>query len=376
MAKSTKFKSVVVKEDPKTSLAEAGISSLRLTNGMRVVTVGHANYPNHDRPIYAQVLNYLRDSKPAVTILLGSMIDEDAFRALLEEEENYLHEVPDAPEVQAARALQGMENQVMALGKSCGDFIKSFADASGGRVIYIPSATHLSMGNEVRIIEAIQQKKRVLDNWSANHADAPETPSDPTIELPKKLAKLLQIDEDPRIITLRYGAAVKVNGKVLFMIGDFRRRHPGDAAKVEWEQRGCDIVRSFDGKLASAWMTTPKHSLPGLVLNFWQFHEVGYLWDSTRMGHLRDYDRRALGFWTGVSYEGELFGQSVPVIRGEDGRRSFVVDGVTYTEDTPGALPNGSEITLLPAATAPEIPVTKPQPAARKPRKASKRAKR
>jgi len=368
MAKSTSYKSVVVKEDPKTSLAEAGIHPLTLANGMRVAVFGHAYFPNHDRNLHEMILQYLRDTRPEAVILLGGMIDENAFKDIIEMEDNYLHEFPDAPEVSEAREAGGFEEQILSLGKACGDYIKSFQEASGGTVIYIPSATHLSMGNEVRLIEAIQRKKKVLDNWSANHPDASEIPSDPSIPLPKKLAQLLEIDGLSNIHVKRYGAAVKINGKTLFMIGDFRRRHAGDASKVEWEQRGLNIVRSFDGKVASGWMTTANHSMPGLVLQFHEFHEVGYLWDATRMGHYRDYDRRAPGFCSYVSVEGELFGSAIAIIRGEDGRRSFVDDVEdcnfkVYTEATPGALPHGEEISL---ASKKPAKVT-PRPASRKP---------
>jgi hypothetical protein len=370
MANNTQYKGIVVKEDAKTSLKEAGVNTLRLENGMRVVALGHAYFPNHDRSLHALLLQYLRDTQPDAVILLGGMVDEGAFRSLVDEEDNYLHEFADAPEVDAARAVEGgFEEKVLALGKSCGDFIRSFADASGGKVIYIPSATHLSMGNEVRLMEYIQRKKKVLDAWSAKHPEATDAPSNPLIDLPKKLAVLFGLDSDRRVVVQRYGSAVKVNGKMLFMIGDYRRRHAGDSSKVEWEQRRCDIVRGFDGKVASGWMTTPNDTLPGLKLDFWQFHEVGYLWDATRKGEYRDYDRRAPGFWTGVSYQGEMFGQSVVFLRGTDGRRSFVVDledgsFKAYTEETPGALGVGEEITLLPKSQSSEAPVT-PRPAAK-----------
>ncbi len=386
MSKSTSYKSVVVKEDPKTSLVEAGIHPLTLSNGMRAVAVSHAYFPNHDRNIHKMFLQYLRDTKPAVVLLLGGMIDENAFKELIEQEDNYLHEYEDAPEIATARLAGGFEAQILSLGKACGEYIKSFADASGGMVVYIPSATHLSMGNEVRLIEAIQRKKKVLDAWSANHPDASELPSDPSVPLPKKLAQLLQIDNLPNITVKRFGAAVKVNGKTLFMIGDFRRRHAGDASKVEWEQRALNIVRGFDGKVASGWMTTTKHTMPGLVLEFHEFHECGYFWDPTRMGHFRDYDRRAPGFCSFVSVDGVLFGGAVPIIRGNDGRRSFIDDVgdgefKVYTEDFPGALPHGEEITLLPAqaaapaeAIAPPAPAPEPAPKSTRKQSASKKA--
>jgi len=375
MSKGTSYKSVVVKEDPKTSLTEAGIYPLKLEDGRRAVAIGHLYFPSHDRSMFAVLLQYLRDTRPDVVFLLGGMIDEDAFKALSDQEDSYLHDYPDAPEVEAAREEPSFEKMVLALGKTCGKFIKEIQSASGGLLIYIPSATHLSMSNEVRLMEYIQFKKRYLDNWSDNHPDAPELPNDPSISLPRQLAELLQIDGCTKIKVLRYGAAVLVNNHTLFMIGDFRRRNAGDASKVEWEQRRLNIVRSFDGKVASNWMTTPNHTMPGLKLNFWQFHEVGYLWDPSRMGHLRDYDRRAPGFFTATVVGGGLFGQAVIILRGKDGRRSFVVDGVPYTEKEPGCLPNGETLTL--EGGGPSFPVTPRPGKARKatsPKKSSKRS--
>jgi len=357
MSKGTSFKSVVVKEDPKTSLAEAGIYPLKLEDGRRAVAIGHLYFPNHDRSMFEVLLQYLRDTKPDVVFLLGGMVDEDAFKALIDQEDSYLHELPDAPEIEEARQEPSFEKMVLALGKTLCEFIKSIQKASTGLLIYIPSATHESMSNEVRLMEYIQFKKRALDSWSDNHPDASDLPNDPSILLPRQLSKLLDLEGEANIRVLRYGASVLVNDNTLFMIGDFRRRNAGDASKTEWEQRRRNIVRSFDGKVASNWMTTPNHTMTGLKLNFWQFHEVGYLWDETRMGHLRDYDRRAPGFWTGVILGNELFGQSIPIIRGDDGRRSFVVDCVPYTEKEPGGLPHGETLTLEPVvATSPVTP--------------------
>jgi len=346
MAKNTPFKGVVVKEDSKTSLRSAKIHPLTLANGMRIVALGHIYYPYHDRSLVEQVIQYLRDTKPDVVLLMGGIVSEDAFRSLTDTEDNYLHDVPEVPEVLAAQKAGLFEDQVLALGKTCGDFVKSIQEAAGGTVIYVPSWTHLSMPNEVRLMEHIQFKKRALDGWSSKYPEADEHPSDPSIRLPKDLAELFGLTNLPNIKVTRYGAGIKVNGKTLFMIGDFRRRNAGDASKTEWEQRGISVVRSFDGKVASSWMTTAKHSLPSLTLNYWQFHEIGYLFDAIHMAHLRDYDRRAPGFWAGTIVETELFGRSIPILRGVDGRRSFLVDGKGYTETEPGCLSDGEEITL------------------------------
>ncbi|HMP50355.1 MAG TPA: hypothetical protein PKD05_02275 [Candidatus Melainabacteria bacterium] len=348
MSKATNFKSVVVKEDQKTSLAEAGIFKMTLADGMRAVALAHVYFPHHDRKLFAKVLDYLRDTKPAVVFLLGGMVDEEVFRSLGEDKQHHLHDWPDVAEVVEAKQAGGFEDMILKLGELCGKFIESIQEAAGGKVVYIPSATHLSMSNEIRIMEWIQQTKRVRDGWSSKNPEASDLPSDPTIELPRKLEVLFNLHKHEMIRIIRYGAAVEVNGDTLFMIGDFRRRHPGGASLVEWEQRHKNIVRSFDGKVFSGYFSSPKHTLPSLQLNHWETHEVGYLWDAKKMGQLRDYDRRAQGFWTGIVVEGELFGQSVPIVRGDDNRRSFWVDGRGYIETEPNCCATGDVITVGP----------------------------
>jgi hypothetical protein len=202
------------------------------------------------------------------------------------------------------------------------------------------------MGNEVRLTEWIQFTKRYLNGWTVNHPESPDIVSNPSVQIPKELDELFGLADNPHFRVLRHGAGVLVNDEVLFMIGAFRRRHPGDASYVEWEQRGVSVVRSFDGKVASWWMTRPIHTLPGLRLQSFQGHELGYLWDPVLMAHHGDYDRRAPGFWQGRIVLGKVFGRSVPIIRGEDGRRSFVVGEAVYTEESAGCTHDGGEIFL------------------------------
>jgi len=347
MAKSTSFKRVVVKEDAKTNMRAAKIHPMRLANGQKIVALGHLYYPYHDRSLFELVLQYLRDEKPDVVLLLGGIVAEDAFKSLWDVEDNYLHDYPEVPEVEEAKAAGGFEDRIRALADRCReDLFLKIQEATGKLVIWDPSWTHLSMPNEVRMIEWIQGTKRYLDGWMQNHPDSSDVLSDPSDQLPKKLDELFGLQNMPNIKVLRYGAGVKVNNDVLFMIGDFRRRNAGDSSKVEWEQRGCSVVRSFDGKVASWWMTTADHTLPGLRLKYWQGHEVGYLWDPIYMAHLRDYDRRAPGFWAGRIVFDKVVGRAVPVRRGNDGRRSFVVNGKPYTESEPGCTWCGEELRL------------------------------
>jgi len=354
MPKSTSFKKVVVKEDAKTNMRAAKIHPLRLAHGQKIVAAGHLYFPYHDRSMFETWLKFLEEQKPAVVLLLGGIVSEDAFKALWEDEDNYLHDYPEVPEVAEAKEAGLFEDRVMALADRIReDLFVRIAKASGGLVIWDPSWTHLSMGNEVRMVEWIQGTKRFLDGWTANHPDSSDVLSDPSVRVPRELDKLFGLESmdgkegRPHIKVLRYGAGVKINDELLFMIGDFRRRQPGDASFVEWEQRGCSVVRSFDGKVASWWMTHPDHTLPGLRLKFEQGHEIGYMWDPIYNAHFRDYDRRAAGFWWGRIRFGKVEGRSIPFRRGADGRRSFVVNGKPYTEPEPGCTWCGEEIVLV-----------------------------
>lgn len=354
MPKSTKFKSVVVKEDPKTSLRAAKIHPLRLKNGAKVAAIGHLYWPYHDRNFFDLFLQYCRDEKPDVVLLLGGIFSESAWKSLWENEDNYVHDYPEVPEVVEARSAGIFEDRVRALcDRGREEVFDRITETGVKLVLWVPSWTHLSMENEVRLTEWIQFTKRFLDGWMTNHPDASDILSDPDDVLPKELDVLFGLTDNPKVKMLRYGAGVKVNDDVLFMIGDFRRRNPADSSLVEWRNRNSSIVRSFDGKVASWWMTTPDDTLPGLKLKYWQGHEIGYMWDPIQMAHLRDYDFRAPGFWTGRIVFGKVVGKSVLLRRGDDGRRSFVVSGKPYTEETPGCTWTGEEIEV-PEELAPE----------------------
>jgi len=346
MAKrNSAFKPVVVKEHPVQSLAEAGIYDLQVEDGTRIVAVANTLFPNHDENLVQVILTHIEQTRPEVVVLLGHVADEDSFRSLADTEYNFLHRLTDSKELAAALANDGFEEKVLALGKANGEFIKRFGQF-GATVFYIPSWTNIGLPNELGIMDYVQMKKRFLDSWSANHADASDVPSDPSVKLPQEIDELFGIQDEDNITVLPYGAAILVNDKTLFMVGSFRRRHAGDSTQEEWAQRGYDIVKSVDAKSGSAWWTDTEHTMPEPVYNHHQAHEIGYLWDATRNGHLGDYNRRSpsAGFFT-VHFD-NLFGEVAPFIRGVDGRRSIVIDGAVYTEPTPGGVKNGGRLNL------------------------------
>jgi len=348
MAKATQYKRVTVKEDPKTTLRSAKIHPLQLDHGKKIVALGYMYYPYHDRAMFELVLDYLRDEKPDVVLLMGGMVSEDAFKAAWDDEQgNLLHDTPEVREVLEAKDAGMFEDRIKHLADRCREeFFMRIAEASGGLVIWDPAWVHKSMPNEYRMMEWIQNTKRALDKHMRNNPDASDVLTNHNEPIPKELSELFGLDGLPNFNVLRYGAGINVNSKLLFMIGSYKRRQPGMASFEDWKARKISLVRSFDGKVASWWMTTPHHTLPGLRLNHWQGHEIGFLFDPIEMSHLEDYDFRAQGFWTGSVAYGEVIGRSVPVIRGTDGRRSFVVHSKPYTEPTPGCTYAGAAITL------------------------------
>lgn len=349
------LKPVVVKEHAVQSLAEAGIYDLQLENGTKIVALANTLFPNHDENAVSLILQHIEKTRPEVVFLLGHIVDEDSFRALADTEFNFLHRIKDAEALANAIANDGFEEKVLSLGKSAGEFIKRFA-AFGASVFYVPSWTNIGLPNELGIMDYVQMKKRFLDSWAANHPDASDVPSDPSVQLPTEIDALFGIAGLENIQTLPYGAAVCMNGTTLFMIGSFRRRAAGDSAMEEWAQRGFDIVKSVDGKSGSSWWTDIEHTMPEPVYNQHQTHEIGYLWQANRNGHLGDYHRRSQSFGAFTVHFDRLFGEVVPFVPGTDGRRSIVVEGNTYTEETHGAKKNGGTLKLARSKTeAPKL---------------------
>jgi hypothetical protein len=330
----------VVKEIPRTSLAEAGIYRLTLGDGAKVVAFANGLWPHHDRNLDTMFKQFITDFQPDAVVLLGQMIDHEAFKSLTENERNYLHKQTDTEEVSLARDAGGFEDMVKSLREQAGAYIRSFAIGKT-KVFYIPGVR-----TEHKLMEWVQQEKEFRDNWAANNPEHADQPSDPDRRIPGDFAKFLFLNQTTRVKVLPYEAALLINNHTLYMIGDFKRRHPGDAVYVEWEQRQYSLVRSFDGKLSSAWHTTVEHTQPSLFKTYHETHEVGYFWDDLRNGHLRDYDRRAQGFFYGEYHLGELFAETAFIMRGDKDLRSFVVNGKAYTEETPGGLSNGGEVNL------------------------------
>jgi hypothetical protein len=351
--KNNAYKPVTVKEHPVQSIKEAGLFNLTLKDGTRAVFIANSGFPHFDEGLLSQQLKHIADVKPGVLFLLGHMGDSGAFQATIEDEKNFLHTYADSEPVIAARKHKYFEERVMSLGKSFGDFIKGFADASpDATIVWIPAWVNLGLPNELDILDWIHQKKRLLDSWTSNHTDSPDQPSQPFVTLPETLEGLLGLENEPRIKILPFGAAVLINEKLLVLGGSFRRRHAGDSPWIEWEQRGYSIVRAVDGKASSGWATNIQSTIPEPIYNCIQVHELGYGWEAKEYGHLGDYHRRCQAILSGSFFFGTFFGDISPFMPGNDGRRTLYVQGRAYTEDTPGGQPNGGELTLYDASQA------------------------
>lgn len=347
---ATKLKGVTVEEIAKTSLAEAGLFTMSLSNGASVVAIANVLWPMHDRNLYDMVMRFLDATKPDLVVLLGHMINNEAFQALFESEKNYLNKPVFPPEVLAAKAAGSFDDQVQHLRRAGSAFISSFANC-GAKVVYVPGIL-----TEHKAVKRVLQEKERRDAYMDNHPDASDRPSDPDRKIPINFRDFLYLNGNPRIRVLPYNAALLVNDHSLFMIGDFKRRNEGDAALVEWQQRHFRaIIRSLNGSLASGWFSTTEHTQPTLTKVPNQAHEIGYLWDEVANGQMRDYDRRAPGFFAGRYIDNELFGSTIVILRGNDGKRAFYApDGDIYEEPTAGAVPNGTEITLADEEISPD----------------------
>ena len=315
----------------KTCPEEAGIGELTLPNGTRVVTIGHAFWPSHDRTLVAMVQDFLRSTKPEVVIMLGGMIHEEAFKAVVDDPDDVAKLIctMKIPEIEAVKKEhEGMEERFLGLAKMAGEFIASFAEASGGHVFYIPSVTGM-LPNEIDIMRFVLTQKERADKWADKHPE--EAVAGP--DIPKDFAEFLGIAANPNVTVLPFGAALRINKRNRFFIGDYRRRQPGGAVQTDVEQTAENCWRGFDGKMASVYWTTPTHSLAESVRKYWEGHEIGHLYDiKAHLGYIRKYDKRAQGFNVSTVWGKTLFSHPVVVLHGTDGRRGFVVDDVAYDE--------------------------------------------
>lgn len=326
--------SVSIRPQVKTCPEEVGIFKVKLGDGTKVVVIGHTYWPSHDHSLVETLKKFLADYRPDVIIFLGGAIHEEAFKAVVNEDSDLTTKLlgTQAPAelTEVMEQFEGLEERFLELARRGGRFIAEFAEVCGAHLYYIPSATG-SMPNEIDIHRFVHEQKERADAWVDRHPD--EAKKGPPI--PLSFGEFLGLHKHPQITVLPFGSAVMVNEDTLFKVGDFKRRHPGSGAKVEWEQTSLNVIRSHPGMVSSAWQTTPVHTLPDSVRDFWQFHEVGNLFAIRKqLGYMRTYDRRCKGFWVGQFQGGSLFGWSIPFAPGKDGRRCFVVDGNGYVEET------------------------------------------
>lgn len=344
------FLNITVAAKLRTSLQEAGIYDLHLENGQKVFAIGHTFFPDHDRKIFDGIIvPVLQREKPDVIFVLGGGIHDNAFQDIAPkraDKTSAIHHHPSTPEVLAAMAAgASTERQIMHLGAAAGDFYRSLSAAAGGAtVLYIPSAAP-AIPSEAELMKFLYYTQMKLDAFYDKHEDEAPDPED-RIFLPtssEDFARLLGCENDPLVKILRFGSGVLLNEKVMFLVGDFRRRNALTSGLTEQQLRHYAIVKGFDGKLADGWMTWLQEGLRN-TRRYSQFHEVPNLFDRERLGDLRDYDFWAQGFFLGQMVAGELHARNYPIIPLDDGRRGTVVHGVGYAEATPTTYGKGKLI--------------------------------
>jgi hypothetical protein len=323
--------SVSIRPLVKTCPEEAGIGELQLPNGTRIVTIGQAFWPSHDRTLVDMVHEYLRKTRPEIVVMLGGMLHEEAFKQIVEDKDDVAKLIctTKIPEIEKVRAdHEGMEERFLALAHMGGEFIASFAKSSGGHVFYIPSVTGM-LPNEIDIMRFVLTQKERADKWADKHPEE----AVPGPDIPKDFAEFLGLADNPNVTVMPFGSAIRINKRNRFHVGDFRRRQMGSAVQVDVEQTAENVWRGFDGKVSSAWWTSPTHSLAEAIRKYWEGHEIGHLADiKNHLGYIRKYDKRAQGFNVATVHGKTLFSTSVVVLHGQDGRRSFVIDDVAYDE--------------------------------------------
>ncbi len=354
--KNNTFKQITIREHPVQSLFEAGIYGLDLKKGDQLIGVANLLFPVHDESKVQLALRHIKDIAKVASltgntvhvIMFGPAVDEESAKGLWNKEMNFIHTQDDPEVVKEALKQRGYDKRIMYFWKQCGKFIKRFA-VPGVQLYYLPSHINLGLPNEHDMFEDAHQTKRVLDNWTANNPEATDRPSTLGIDLPEGIAEAFGLTGVENIQVLPFGAGILINNNTIATIGAFRRRQPGDAPHVQWEQTGYNVIMSVDGKSSSAWWTRTDSNLPESVFKEMAVYQLGYLWSRQANGHLGDYNRRAssIGSWI-VGEGGILHGRVAPFMPGkkDGGRLHLLIRGKVYQEDKPSTAPNGRQLTV------------------------------
>lgn len=368
---------VAIRPLVKTSPQETGFNYVDLPEGTKILVLGHTYFPSHDRELHSALVKLMKAERPEITVLLGGMIHEEAFKAVVDDEDvvTKLTKAYVPPEIEEIMEKhEGIEKRFLALAAKSGRYISELAKASGGHVFYIPSVTGM-MPNEVDIMRFVLEQKERLDAWADKHPDEAVVGPD----IPKEFDEFLGLKGNANITVLPFGSALVVNKNSLFVVGDFRRRNPLSAAQVEQANYPdmSVVVRAFDGKVSSAWETMPVHTMPESVRDYRSRHEVGNGFDLSKgLGYLRNYDLRAKGIVYGEIRGGRYNAWAVPAVAGKDGRRAFTIYNRIYEEDRANV---GMRVIELPTPAAAlkggkESGKAKPKASASKPKASKKKS--
>src|SRR5262249_16967027 len=154
-------------------------------------------------------------------------------------------------------------------------------EASGGHVFYIPALQASGqLPNEMGLFDFVLGQKLKLDAKVDRHPD--EAVKGPPI--PTDFAEFVGLANHEHVTVIPFGGALRINDDVRFVGADYKRRQPASASFTDVEHTAESHVRLGDGKVASAWWTTPKHSLGGAHRRWWQAHEIGNLFDLKQLG--------------------------------------------------------------------------------------------
>ncbi|MBY0359492.1 MAG: hypothetical protein K2W82_15925 [Candidatus Obscuribacterales bacterium] len=350
---------VNVRPTVKTTDDEAGKFQFNLPDGTEIVNLAHILYPCHDRSFLDTVLRYLEAPRKhkIVLVLSGGLYNEEALKWVADDDgkATRLAKINLPPEIeQIKEEYASVERRFLAVARLAGRYAMQFANACDQTYV-LPSVSGgaagvpTDYGGHLYAIEWQEKQHKHADRHPGEIKKGKVFPTD--------FGEFVQLEGKRNVMPLAYGQTLTFNDDLKFKNADFERRHPGTAAWVdvtEGSGEKISLVRS-DGLLSSSWKTTPVGTYPSVDRTYSQAHQPGHCFDlSQGLGHLKTYKRRAKGFWHGVVVNGRISGAGVPLQTGADGRRSFSIWGVPYTEKTANAcskvIRKGTPASLLPPA--------------------------
>ncbi|CAN5302708.1 hypothetical protein BH10CYA1_BH10CYA1_53420 [soil metagenome] len=377
--KNTKLINVPIPQ--RTSSRKAGRMLDYIGHGAKIVIAANFLWPDFDQALFEQFIKFIAGYKPDRIYFLGRMMHDVAFQLMAhgamreaEREETEPNGISDStskhapqfaqPVIDAKASSEVWEERILTLGKLAGDeLLIRVVEAAGSQchLFYIPAleGTHQTLPPESNILYVLKSTQAKLN--ASRHAENKEFVGGRTLPIERKdFAQLLGVEQHPRIHVRPFGSRIilgcllgqvlpedteetlsaKVFSNSLLEVGKRKVKNPIGEAYESAKLNRVSTVQGYAPQLSNGWFTLlTSAGESSLERTYLSFHQVGMMFARERMDFGDSaLERYASGFFVGYNWRGTLHGQTIPFLRGADGRRAIHAFSHRLAEDKAGGL--------------------------------------